>query len=772
MDVPEYLGRQRLSVMDGRLMVESALMVEDILMPQVDQLVAIIGGVVGAVTAVVATSVALLTYRQQQAQLMLAQDVDAVLAQVANQLATAVQKQWHEEEERRRINDPYPLPIRWTNAPEQIVDHWSNILLQGAGSSSSNPLDLHGHLEDVNKIFNRVPSKRIVVLGKAGSGKTILTVRYALGALDRRTGDSPVPVVLGIATWDPKAASLQTWMARKLCDDYPGLSRPAPSGFSLASELVGGGYIFPVLDGFDEIAEELRGPALVALNATAFPFVLTSRPDEFQSAVNSADVLSGAAVVVLADLTVDDLADYLPRTSRRIIRSGQSSTKWDPVLEFLEQYPDKGESRHVKAALSTPLMVGLARAAYSEINDNDPLELLDGNRFPTASLLEDHLLDIFIPTAYRLPVIHSQVNKRNGFSEDNAQRWHGYLAARLDLLGSRDLEWWQLRDAVPLRERLLVASLVSALGAGCLLGVIWKFGVGLGFGFGVGIALVKTGRPPIRVLLRIRGREIGLVSTIAAGIIGGVAGAFLGKAALEITDSTKGLILGPLERATAVSTSNSILTAFIGVAAGFALATVAWIGNRRTAAKSARTARRIPEWLQAPSAACALCVVGGVIGSVALGFEGGLTLGITFGISGGLIIGLEALLDIEKAASPLDLLRTDRRNSIFCGVLLGGALGLAVLIATWSSIGPVKAIALASGCCLMQGIAISLAFTAWGHWIIFVCGWSAFRGSLPFALAEFIDDAHRRGVLRQTGGAYQFRHARLQDRLSGKRGAS
>jgi hypothetical protein len=30
----------------------------------------------------------------------------------------------------------------------------------------------------------------------------------------------------------------------------------------------------------------------------------------------------------------------------------------------------------------------------------------------------------------------------------------------------------------------------------------------------------------------------------------------------------------------------------------------------------------------------------------------------------------------------------------------------------------------------------------------------------------FLDDAYRRGVLRRAGAVYQFRHARLQDRLA------
>jgi hypothetical protein len=44
--------------------------------------------------------------------------------------------------------------------------------------------------------------------------------------------------------------------------------------------------------------------------------------------------------------------------------------------------------------------------------------------------------------------------------------------------------------------------------------------------------------------------------------------------------------------------------------------------------------------------------------------------------------------------------------------------------------------------------------------------WHAHCGRLPLRLMRFLDDAHRRGVLRQVGAVYQFRHARLQDRLA------
>jgi hypothetical protein len=54
---------------------------------------------------------------------------------------------------------------------------------------------------------------------------------------------------------------------------------------------------------------------------------------------------------------------------------------------------------------------------------------------------------------------------------------------------------------------------------------------------------------------------------------------------------------------------------------------------------------------------------------------------------------------------------------------------------------------------------------SWGAFL-FTRAWLAARGHMPLLLNRFLDDAHRRGALRQTGAIHQFRHARLQDRLS------
>jgi len=44
--------------------------------------------------------------------------------------------------------------------------------------------------------------------------------------------------------------------------------------------------------------------------------------------------------------------------------------------------------------------------------------------------------------------------------------------------------------------------------------------------------------------------------------------------------------------------------------------------------------------------------------------------------------------------------------------------------------------------------------------------WMAGRRQMPLRCLTFLEDAHRRGVLRQVGAVYQFRHLRLQEHLA------
>ncbi len=112
--------------------------------------------------------------------------------------------------------------------------------------------------------------------------------------------------------------------------------------------------------------------------------------------------------------------------------------------------------------------------------------------------------------------------------------------------------------------------------------------------------------------------------------------------------------------------------------------------------------------------------------------------------------------EVTAAPSPEALLRADRATALSRGMLRACIVGGTVAAVARPTVG------LAVG---LSFLLASMAFTAWGRFTVIRC-WYALRGRLPWRLVVFLGDAAQRGVLRRMGAVYQFRHARLQDRLA------
>jgi transcriptional regulator with XRE-family HTH domain len=622
-------------------------------------------------------------------------------AEVADQLADVLQGRWQREVEQRGAHNPFPLPVRWEPVPEHLADHWDNVC-RVPPTVTSGPLDLAGDLTEIAEVYRRVPSGRLVVLGRAGSGKTILTLRFVLDYLRTRTSADPVPVIFSLGAWDPTAATLRDWLIDRLLRDHPDLVAGAPGGSTLAAALVEAGAVLPVLDGFDEIPDGLHRAALDALNGTSLPLLLTSRPDEYGKAVEASDVLTWAAGIWLADLTPTDLADYLRRASR--------TTSWHPVLTELRDHTEKPACTNLIAVLSTPLMVVLARTIYSGNRGQDPAALLDTTRFPTPEALEDHLLGSFVPTVYRP---HSAGVRRPGWTPDRVQRWLGYLAHNLDRLGSPDLAWWQLGNSLSRASRILGVILASAIataifdwlvflpldvinsdpfGLGVLDGLLIGPVVGLGFGLVYGLMIVYGGVvfEPSRVQLRLLGRnsQVPLVRTFTVRFGAGLLGGFVvGLGYGSVSAVVRGAVFG-------FPTSLDLL--------------------------------------------------------IKIALINMFVRGIIFGLAAGTVFGLtsvlEAPLDLNSATSPLTMLRTNRTTVIgqvlvlapmfALAIAFGGALVVALLQGplgplTWSLADGLTVGAVGG---LSGALSIALAFTSWGQWLVLSRFWLPLTGKLPWAV--------------------------------------
>jgi hypothetical protein len=181
---------------------------------------------------------------------------------------------------------------------------------------------------------------------------------------------------------------------------------------------------------------------------------------------------------------------------------------------------------------------------------------------------------------------------------------------------------------------------------------------------------------------------------------------------------------------------------------------------------------------------------GGIAAGIAVGTAAALggvspAVGIATGIAVGLllvfgpddwspILPVDLLGDPSVAPSPQTVLALERRTALFFGLSTGVVAGLmawvvAKVAATFGA--PEVVVGLVAG--LMFGLVAGCCFglittqTAWPSYML-ARGWLAFRHHLPWSLMSFLSDAHQRGVLRQVGAVYQFRHIELQHRLANR----
>ncbi|GGP78107.1 NACHT domain-containing protein [Streptomyces melanogenes] len=254
------------------------------------------------------------------------------------------------------------------------------------GRSAVVPHAPAGSLQRVIDDFRATRPRRLVITGGPGAGKTVLATKLMLAIVEERTADEPVPVRMGLASWDP-AVPLKTWLVSRLVQDFD----RAPQ---VAKDLVERGRILPVLDGLDEmdapataVRDSRAKAALKALDAyqngvDGAPFVLTCRTAQYDALAAAGHHVPDTAYIELFPVTAPQAHTYL--TARRVYRP----ERWDPVLETLRSQPAGILAR----VLSTPWRLTLAATVYAE--SGDPSELL---AHTSPAELEEYLLARYIP---------------------------------------------------------------------------------------------------------------------------------------------------------------------------------------------------------------------------------------------------------------------------------------------------------------------------------------------------------------------------------------
>lgn len=607
--------------------------------------------------------------------------------QALRDLADALEVQWRAEEEVRRINDPRPMPVPWRvattsgDSPSLSDTRWSQFCA----------------ILDLYRLH--AASGRLVILGQAGAGKSVLMTHLARDLLRIRQTSEPLPFVVRIGSWSPHHEHLYKFISRQLVRDYPALG--ACSVFitgkqiSIADRLVGSGRLLPMLDGLDEMPTPSRTEALRQLIeiGSDLRFILTSRTGEYRRAEHDLGRSPPRTLILeLLPLRPSDVAIYLAEATATLPEG-----RWDAVVAHLVAQP----TGHLARVLTTPLYAWLTRTIYQEA-DTDPAELTDERRFGNSQTIETYLLDAFVPTVYshRSDRVNSNAQR---WRPQQAQRWLGNLARYLQDAETIDIAWWELKLRVP----LIVYGLMGGMPFGIPIGLAVGAGVGLRNGLALGL-------------------KYGAVVGLTIGLLGGLPGTAQSwrrqqpsRLAVQIRGN-----LGRLLRAI-----------FFGLSIGLVIGSA----------------------------------VGFVFGPL-LGLSVGLSVGPTVVIALGLRQVLESRVDLDRSPSPFSVLRDDRKSAMVQAFAGGIALlvGVALVLGSVPQFGAGVGIGVGVTAGLVYGLAFSSSRVDTPSWYPFFLAraYLGVRGELPLRLMTFLDNANRRGVLRQNGAVYQFRHIRLQQRLA------
>ena len=458
-----------------------------------------------------------------------------------------------------------------------------------------------------------------------------------------------------------------------------------------------------ILDGLDEITEQLRPAALRALSQqAAFRLVILARTGEMAAAAAHGH-LAGAAAVELQDVDAATAAGYLTR-----VQLDPPPPGWRQLTERLVRAPDSP----LAAALGSPLTLTLVRDTYRDQDDVRELLGFCGSAGSAVSRddIVDHLLDRVLPAAYAQQPGHPPPRYDLQAAHNTLSR----LAVQMNQEGTRDLRWWHVPRWVPAMPRILVmTALALALLAlvdqavGWVTTTIWssprfaylivyEIGDGLVFGqtFGLVFGLVlwvavsrRSGFP--QRIRPVRWREV---------FRGDVRGRVLWGLVL-------GLVLGLAAGILAGTGDQLAVSLVVGAGIGLVLGLAVVLTFSRPGVDDASSVIPLASW----RADLAFGLRAGLV----FGLVFGLTIGLTIGLTVGLWNGLAALLAALLAAGPVFTLFTTK---------------------TWPA---------------------SVAFVQ-----------LAVRWHSPVRLMRFLEDARQRHVLRIVGPVYQFRHARLQDRLA------
>jgi len=577
----------------------------------------------------------------------------------------------------------------------------------------------HGQLDTVLDYYESLDPGRFVILGKPGSGKTVLAVHLLVRILERRQAGHPrpdgqpwaVPVRFSLAAYDT-TLTLDQWITGQLEQRFTDLPE------AVARELVDRRRILPVLDGLDEMDPDQGTPqrAIAAVDRIntyvrgtgPSPVVVTCRLDRYKQLIGIGTTPAPATDVYIEELDVAQVSAYLHAQ----LRGPTDEAAWGPILTYLDDDPDSAITRAFIRAVSSPWRLTLAVTVCR--SGTNPADLLTAATVAPSTAdarqadpVLSMLLDRFIPAATRLHPDSRYTDPAK------VTRWLTTLADHLR---------WQAAHGRSGTDLLLVD--------------LWQ--------------VTHDNRA------RAWHTTFAFTAYLTAVIV--VGWTQVGSRNAWITN-----VRYFLDNFPHLSPARLV----VGLAVVFAFTVMPWwclfeARSESPAPSELNLGRlRTPHGRGQLAGWLAIGLADGLAGWLRFGL--GLALGLAAGLAFGLAAGLEAGLNtgLSTAVRPVDPLR----NSIAAGLADGLPVGLAVGLA--SGLAFRLTVGLASG--LASGLAFGLLLARGGPLAVrygIGVALASFRRDLPRRPSMFLAWACDAGLMRVSGIAYQFRHQQLRDWLA------
>lgn len=637
---------------------------------------------------------------------------ESELDRAANELADAEGTHWLAEADSRGLLKSQ-VPVHWRVSRRRLTTRVAAAVaeqgprrfppLPGVAPLTEQSLRAGGDLTDLHKVYGGLASGRMMIVGPAAAGKTSAAIVLLRAALHHRAAPAMAPYRSGIPV--PVLMTLDGWAPDDERRDVVDWAVER-----LSRERKGHRYLRQLLD-TGRIALFLDGFDEVSeevrhLAVTA----LESAPfrvvlvSRTQEAADTAEreLPADAVALELEPVRPHDAAAYLLNSL-----ADPAPPAWQKLVRQLLEEPDSA----VAQALADPLTVTLLKEVYAR---EGPVEELFAMAGPDA--VRDHLLDHAVSAAYAKKKRPPGCRR---YSPETAERTLRHLAARLTEEDTRELHWWRIPSWPGRRSRAWITGAavtvvyltVVVLALAPWIGPLWAMGAALmGWTLGTVDAGIRMFRLHHEQRLTSAGwRDVLPLRAIMGGLFDWI----------TVTGTT-------------------------------------WLVLR---------------FAGHPQSLLQCCLFG-----LPYGFGGALLRGRAADLVARTIVAPFPLLrfardmipELEtetRVLGPRDVWRHHMRMLFPLGLLAGGMVGLytgaLAAMVNGAGFGLALGVATGSGHALMAGVlgnaAVATTLTAVQLSV---------REGTPPGLMAFLDDAHRRGLLRANGPGYEFRHARLQERLA------